>query len=96
MFTKEEILEKIKGNNAEWFGNIDYSDHCKLCGKIQLMDQRYYGDGNERFVTVHFVDHGIYVSVEGYYSSYGSSSWDTCYLSVPYTHTEIRFNRVDG
>lgn len=95
---KEEILEMVreqsKIENAREFARqfSNYGDYYDL---IDWNDERSYGDGNERFATIHFKEYDLYVSLVGVYSSYGESTWDQIYVSRPYIHREVRYQAVE-
>lgn len=95
---KEEILALVKEQNE--LGNArsfasEFSEYGDYVDLIEWVEQRSYGDGNERFATIHFKEYNLYVSLVGVYSSYGESTWDQIYVSKPYIYREVRYEPVE-
>ena len=101
---KANILYNLENNNYEYntdFGQdiddtVTYDENTFV--KIDEDDmvsvfEQNWGDGNEWYKTFHFPNWGFYVSIEGTYSSYEESSWNSIYYSEPYEHTETRYKK---
>ena len=89
---KQNILEHIKNQNFDWFDY--YSDSFGLKQmKYQEVDSGNDGDGNDRWMTLFFSEHNMYVTLTGGYSSYGESGWSDIYVSEPYIYSETRYQK---
>jgi hypothetical protein len=83
--TYEQILEVLKSKlkEVEEFAYEDYDKEELGLGEIEEVD-KYGGEGKgETWYSVkHFVDHNVYIRVDGYYTSYEGTSfydeWDCC------------------
>lgn len=80
----QEITAKLAelGITPEIMGSQDqdYEDSkiVEALGKIEEVE--YFGGegmGDSVYIVNHFVDHDIYIRVDGYYSSYEGSDWDS-------------------
>jgi hypothetical protein len=94
MLTREEIIKRVNENDANWFENIYYGDSSVKRDEYKVVYNQSYGDGNDWFLTLYFEKYNLYVSLEGTYSSWDSSTWDSVSFSVPYEHTEIRYKNT--
>ena len=83
--TGEELIALIKENmSATQFaygedGEYDFEDEgVAIFGKSEEVDNHggYEGSGEERYVVRHFVDHDVYIRLDGYYASYDGSHFD--------------------
>lgn len=95
--TREELLEKIKNNDVEWFSGYyfehDWSAHQKdfQGNKFKVCWEINWGDGNEWILALNFFEEDITVVMEGYYSSHGDSEFSKVGIGVPYEFTETRY-----
>jgi hypothetical protein len=75
----EEIVEVLNTKSTK--NNFEYIQYNKeleeILGKIEQVDH-YGGEGEgETYYTVqHFVDHNIYIRLDGFYSSYSGVDFD--------------------
>ncbi len=91
--TKESILEHIKNKDYNWFDfNID---DCTLnIGSYSVVEERNMGDGNEMYRTLFFSEYELYVSLTGWFSSYGPPEWTDIFVSEPFTYYETRYSPI--
>lgn len=83
--TYSEILEVLKSkiDGVKEFAYEDYDEEDLSLGEIKEVDS-YGGEGKgeEWYVVMHFVDHDVYIRVDGYYSSYEGvdfyDGWSNC------------------
>lgn len=99
IFIREQIIEKIKENNTNFFYelyNIEldgkYND--QLYKEVSTVYDQHYGDGNEWDIALHFKELNMYVLLEGSYSSWDSPTWDSVSNAEPYEFTETRFKQA--
>ncbi len=78
--TAQEIISYLKEN--EYLGSyfayeLEGTTH-DLLGKIEEVDSEgdYEGGGEYAMKVLHFVDHDVYLKLEGAYYSYNSTEWD--------------------
>jgi len=57
----------------------------------ETVENRNEGDGAERYITYYFAPYDLYISMSGYYSSYGESTWNEMFVAKPYIYTEIHY-----
>ena len=62
---------------------------------VEEVENRNEGDGHAMYLTLHFKPYDMYVTLAGYYSSWGSSEWDEIFVSKPYEVTETYYARVE-
>jgi len=81
----DEILEVLKEklNDVSDFAYEDYDDDELGLGEIKEVEQVGGEDEGSTWYSVkHFVDHDVYVRVDGYYSSYNGTDfydgWNCC------------------
>jgi len=70
--TFNEIVSILRENiSVSDFGNDDFSSENLGLGIIKEVDS-YGGEdqGSDWYTVKHFVDHDVYIRLEGYYSSY--------------------------
>lgn len=85
--TYEEILAVLKEESSLFdFAYNDVSFDEIGLGKVIVVD-KYGGEGKgeEWYSVKHFIDHDIYIKVEGWYSSYEGAefeSWEECVKQV--------------
>lgn len=95
--TREELVQKLKNNDVEWFSNYyfeyDWSAHQKdfQGNKFKTCWEINWGDGNEWIVALDFFEENLTVVMEGYYSSHGESEFSKVGIGVPYEFTETRY-----
>ena len=107
--TKEEVIERVKQGGIfctneedyEWLAgepsdsedeNFQVLNEAEL--EIEVVGERDYRDGNDTYKTIFFKPYNLYVSMEGYYSSYEGYTWTKVFLSEPYIHTETRYEEI--
>lgn len=76
--TAKQILEVIEYNlSVGEFGYGDFDFDELGLGKITTVDH-YGGEGKgEEYWTVyHFIDHDVYIRIDGWYSSYNGAEFD--------------------
>lgn len=95
--TREELLEKIKNNDVEWFSN-NYFENDWSSSKPNFQGNKFktcwdlnFGDGNEWTIALDFFEENVTVVMEGYYSSYGGSGFHKVGIGIPYEYKEIRY-----
>ena len=83
--TFEEILEVLKENmkSVKEFAYEDYNEQKLNLGEIKEVHQTGGEDEGSHWESVkHFIDHDVYISVVGYYSSYDGTDfydgWNCC------------------
>lgn len=77
--TYEQIIEKLKskGITSKNFAYEDYDHDGLELGEINEVKQKGGEDqGSEWYSVKHFVDHNIYIRIDGYYSSYDGTDFD--------------------
>jgi len=95
--TAEQILEVVADKlNVEEFGYGDFNFDLLGLGGIKVVDE-YGGEGqgDDYWTVYHFVDHDVYIRVEGWYSSYNGAEFDNYGFEVrPEPVMKIEYNRV--
>lgn len=99
IFTREQIIEKVKENDTNFFyeiynGEVEGKYHSGLHKQVPTVYDQHYGDGNEWTITLHFIECNMYVLLEGSYSSWDSPDWDSVSHAEPYEYTETRFKEA--
>ena len=90
--TREEIISKVNEKNKNWFYNIYQGDCPREWSKeYDVVYDMNYGDGNDWLITIHFINHNLYVNLIGSYSSWDSPYWSKVSFAIPYQHTETRY-----
>ena len=90
--TREEIISKVNGKDKNWF--ITYIKELFLVSgnkEYSVVYDMNYGDGNDWLITIHFLNHNLYVNLNGYYSSWDSPHWSSVSFAISYQHTETRY-----
>ena len=83
--TGDQILELIEEKKISWDnlgeGCVDFSEYSSKFGNVKTVD-KYGGEGmGEKYYHVyHFVDHDVYIRINGYYQSYNGA----CFEIAPY------------
>lgn len=83
--TAEEILQKIQEYKISWddlgydevrWENYDF-------GKVENVDD-YGGEGQGEtfYVVYHFIDHDVYIKIDGWYQSYNGAEFETAPFEV--------------
>ena len=98
--TYKEIIEVIKENlELEDFAN-EYYDRVSLgLGEIKEVNQTGGEDEGSHWESVkYFVDHDIYISVVGCYSSYNGTDfydgWDSCSEVRPFEIIKTIYKKI--
>jgi len=92
----EEILSaldelKIEKEEFGWH-DIDTDALTEKVGEYEVADEHGgEGQGDEMHIVYHFKKHDIYIRLDGWYSSYGESSWDGDYQEVRPTERTVTF-----
>ncbi len=78
--SSKEILKLLEENNISW-DNIGYNDvdwGSLNIGDVELVDE-YGGEnkGSEYYKIYYFKEHNVYLKIEGYYSSYSGTEFDS-------------------
>jgi len=93
---RKQIEDRINENDTAFFEQIYYGD-CEDIprGDYKIVYDQNWGDGNDYFVAIQFTKFdGMYVLLDGTYSSWDSPHWDSVKLAQPYEHKETRFKPV--
>jgi hypothetical protein len=98
IFTREQIIEKVKANDTNFFyeiynGEVEGKWIKELHKEVPTIYDQHYGDGNEWTIALHFIECNMYVLLEGSYSSWDSPDWDSV-SHEPYEYTETRFKEA--
>lgn len=78
--TFDEIVAKMRelGINEEKFGDedFDYQELENAVGEWEEVDS-YGGEdqGSDYFIVVRFIEHNVYMRLDGYYRSYEGTNW---------------------
>jgi hypothetical protein len=99
IITREQIIEKVKNKDTNFFYGLyneelegyNYKDVSK---EVKVVYDQHYGDGNEWSIAFEFTEIGMYVLLEGYYSSWDSPDWDSVSHAEPFQYTETRFKEA--
>jgi len=99
IFTREQIIEKVKQNDTNFFyelynGDLEGHSYKDVNKEVKTVYDQHYGDGNEWTITLHFIEFNMYVLLEGSYSSWDSPDWDSVSHAEPYEFTETRFKEA--
>lgn len=95
--TREELLEKIKTNDVEWFSRyyFEYEWQAKKNdfkgNKFKTCWEINWGDGNEWIIALDFFEENVTIVMEGYYSSHGDSEFSKVGIGVPFEFKETRY-----
>lgn len=92
-YGREEILEKVKRNDTDFFYRI-YDESYANKDEVEIVYDQNLGDGNEYYITIYFKKMDLYVSLSGVYSSWESPSWDYAKFAEPFEYTETRYKPV--
>ena len=64
---------------------------------VETVEEDNDGDGRDACLTLHFKPYDLFVKLEGRYSSYDGTEYDTVYVAETYKYTETRYRRItDG
>lgn len=79
--TAQEILNVISQNMTESEFAFDDCDYEQLgLGNVKEVDQHGgEGEGDSWWSVKHFIDHGVYIRIDGSYASYDGTSFDDGY-----------------
>lgn len=86
--TKNDIITKINDNDCDWFYQLYAS---KNDGKIEVVFYQHCGDSNDYQIALHFTDFNWTVLLDGTYSSWDSTHWNSVSFAKPYVFTETRY-----
>jgi hypothetical protein len=72
-----EILEKISGISRSDLGYQEVNWDSHELGEVKVVDE-YGGEGHGEnwYVVYHFVNHDVYIRINGFYSSYVGAEFD--------------------
>ncbi len=90
IYTREQLIEKIKENDTDFFEQF-YHEDVECENKYKNIWELNWGDGNELFVAIEFPNEKLTVLLEGTYSSHDSNYWDKVSFGVPYEFKETRY-----
>jgi hypothetical protein len=100
LITREQIIEKVKNKDTNFFYGL-YNGELEgqyisreLEKEVKTVYDQHYGDGNEWTIAFEFTQFGMYVLLEGYYSSWDSPDWDSVSHAEPFQYTETRFKEA--
>jgi hypothetical protein len=100
LITRELIIERIKKNDTYFFyglynGELDGKYVGKeLKNEVKTVYDQNWGDGNEYYIALEFTNFGMFILLEGYYSSWDSPSWDSVSHAMPYEFKETRYKEA--
>lgn len=84
--TVEEIIDHLHAIDdiTNRLGYEDYNDEEIGLGEIKLVEDigGYEGAGEYMAKVYHFVEHDVYLKMEGYYSSWDGSEWESGFTHV--------------
>ncbi len=90
--TRAEVIALVQTNCTDEILRHQYRDD------VKTVYQDNDGDGRTAYLTLKFDfkdgQPDLFVSMLGYYSSYGGDNWDRVFFSEPYTFTETRYREV--
>lgn len=95
--TGDQILELIKEKKISWNdlgkGYVDWEEYG--FGKVKTVDE-YGGEGmGEKYYHVyHFVDHDVYIRIDGYYQSYNGAEFENAPYEVKPVERTVIFYEV--
>lgn len=95
-----EIIEKLKDSDIS-VNNFAYEDYnVEELGLGEIKEVEQYGgegQGDTWYSVKYFVDHDVYIRVEGWYSSYEGSNfdgWSSCKEVKPVKKTITVYNDI--
>jgi hypothetical protein len=97
IYTKEKLVEMIKKNDVDFFKNVyeDYgwedTDYEPCENKTKELWYLNWGDGNDIYVAIEFVNEKVTFLLEGTYSSHDSTHWDKVSFGIPFEFKETRY-----
>ena len=99
IITREKIIEKVKNKDTNFFyglynGDLEGHNYKDIYKEVKTVYDQHYGDGNEWSIALEFTEYGMYVLLEGYYSSWDSPDWDSVSHAEPFQYTETRFKEA--
>ena len=99
IITRKQIIEKVKNKDTNFFyglynGELEGHSYKDIKKEVKTVYDQHYGDGNEWTIALEFIEFGMYVILEGYYSSWDSPDWDTVAHAEPFQYTETRFKEA--
>ncbi len=76
----QEIINKLDDNELD-ISRYDFAEGAldeDIFGKTEVVHEEGGREGGGEYVerVVHFVDHNVYIKLEGYYSSYNGTEYD--------------------
>jgi hypothetical protein len=92
--TRQEIISKVNSKDKKWFYSLYNGEFRELNKEFKIVYDQNYGDGNEWLIAFSFINHDIFVLLEGYYSSWDSPEWDKVSFAVPYEYKETRYREA--
>jgi len=97
-YTKQELIEKIKKNETDFFQETFMEHGWRLpskqpdtINKFKKLWELNMGDGNDWEVALEFIDENLTIYMSGYYSSEGDSEFSLVAFGVPYEFKETRY-----
>ena len=91
--TFEEILKTLEQKEiyTEELGREEYDEDELGLGEIKEVHSKGGGEGGGDTVerVLHFVEHDVYISFGGYYSSYEGTEWDSEITEVKPKQVEV-------
>jgi hypothetical protein len=96
--TRQQIIEKIKNNDTEFFTEIYHESYAEGYGEMsrKILWEINWGDGNEWNIAYKLLDFNIDVLLEGYYSSHGDSEFSKVSFAVPFEFKETRYRSANA
>ena len=83
-------FEELNIGNEE-FGEQDIPEKDKILGPWKEVEDGEQQDDDDCTVVLYFIKHGVYIRIDGYYSSYNGSSFEDDYYEVKPEQKTITF-----
>ena len=97
--TGNQILELIEEKEISWDllgeGCVDFNEYSSKFGNVKTVDS-YGGEGmgEKYYVVYHFVDHNVYIRIDGYYQSYNGAEFENAPYEVKPVQRLVTFYEV--
>jgi hypothetical protein len=98
--SKIELIEKINQKDTEWFSDlyVEYGwtrNQPDDINKFKKVWELNWGDGNDHYIALDFYEENLVILLEGTYSSYDSSNFDSVSIAVPFEFKETRYRKAE-
>lgn len=93
---KQEIIDRVNKNDYGFIYDNYYEWNItdELKDVVKTVYEQSWGDGNDYDICFYFVEHDLYVLLNGTYSSHDSPYWDSVSFAEPFEFKETRYKKA--